>query len=139
MSPSLSDVRTAGMGATVPGGHPATSKNGGGLPTLTEPDQAQTFVDARIAEGSDYIKVVLDDFSEFGRHIPTLNDQTLRAVVAAAHLRGKLVIAHALTAKYAKEAIEAGVDGLAHMYEGPEMKEDFRVLAAQHHIFVLPH
>ena len=136
--PDLSDVRTAGMGATVPGGHPNPPGGSGNLPTLTEPDQAQAFVDARIAEGSDYIKVILDDFREFNRHIPTLDDPTLRAIVKAAHLRGKMVIAHALTANYAKEAIEADVDGLAHMYEGTPMDEDFGVLAARHHIFVVP-
>ena len=123
--PDLSDVRTAGMGATVPGGHPNPPGGGGNLPTLTEPDQAQAFVDARLAEGSDYIKVILDDFREFNRHIPTLDDPTLRAIVKAAHLRGKMVIAHVLTANYAKEAIEADVDGLAHMYEGALMDEDF--------------
>jgi imidazolonepropionase-like amidohydrolase len=137
-APNLSDVRTAGMGATVPGGHPNPPGGGGNLPTLTSPEQAQAFVDARIAEGSDYIKVILDDFSEFNRHIPTLDDITLRAIVQAAHLRGKLVVAHVLTAPYAKEAIEAGVDGLAHMYEGAPMDEDFGALAAQHHVFVIP-
>ncbi len=134
---NLSDLRTAGMGATVPGGHP-TPPGGGGLPTLTRPDEAQAFVDARIAEGADYIKVILDDFSEFHRQIPTLDDETLRAVVVAAHQRGKLVVAHVLTAKYAREAIEAGVDGLAHMYEGAEFDGDFGAFAAQHHIFVIP-
>jgi imidazolonepropionase-like amidohydrolase len=137
-APDVSDVRTAGMGATVPGGHPATGKGGGSLPTLTRPEEAQAFVDARIGEGSDYIKVVLDDFTEFHRHVPTLDEATLRAVVKAAHARGKMVIAHALMANYAKEAIDAGVDGLAHMYEGPNMDEDFGALAARHHIFVVP-
>jgi imidazolonepropionase-like amidohydrolase len=136
--PDLSDVRTAGMGATVPGGHPNPPGGSGNLPTLTEPDQAQAFVDARIAQGSDYIKVILDDFREFNRHIPTLDDPTLRAIVKAAHLRGKMVIAHVLTANYAKEAMEADVDGLAHMYEGAPMDEDFGGLAARHHIFVVP-
>jgi imidazolonepropionase-like amidohydrolase len=139
--PNLSDVRTAGMGATVPGGHPTTMEGGKGgnvLPTLTRPDEAQSFVDARIAEGSDYIKVILDNGAEFHRHFPTLDDATLRAVLQAAHQRGKLVVAHALMADYAKEAIEAGVDGLAHMYEGPPMDEDFGALAAEHHVFVIP-
>jgi imidazolonepropionase-like amidohydrolase len=135
---NLSDVRTAGMGATAPGGHPTTMQGGNVLPTLTRPDEAQSFVDARIAEGSDYIKVILDNGTEFHRQFPTLDAATLRAVVQAAHLRGKLVIAHALMADYAKEAIEAGVDGLAHMYEGPPMDVEFGVLAAKHHIFVIP-
>lgn len=136
-APNLSDLRTAGMGATVPGGHP-TPPGGGGLPTLTRPEEAQAFADARIAEGADYIKVILDDFSEFHRRIPTLDAPTLRALVLAAHERGKLVVAHVLTAKYAQEAIEAGVDGLAHMYEGEDFKGDFGEFAALHHIFVIP-
>ncbi len=136
--PGLSDVRTAGMGVTVPGGHPTFLSGASVLPTLTRPEQAQSFVDARIAEGSDYIKVILDNGAEFKHPIPTLDDATLRAVVQAAHLRGKLVIAHVLMASYAKEAIEAGVDGLAHMYEGPPMDENFGALAAKHHIFVVP-
>jgi imidazolonepropionase-like amidohydrolase len=137
-APNLSDVKTAGMGATVPGGHPTTMQGGSVLPTLTRPDEAQSFVDARIAEGSDYIKVILDSGAEFHGQFPTLDDATLRAVVQAAHLRGKLVIAHALMADYAKEAIEAGVDGLAHMYEGPPMDVEFGALAAEHHVFVIP-
>jgi hypothetical protein len=51
--PDLGDVRTAGVGATVPGGHP-TQMGGGPIPTLSMPEEAQAFVDARIAEGSDY-------------------------------------------------------------------------------------
>lgn len=41
----VADVRTAGIGATVPGGHP-TEMGGPPIPTLTEPTQAQTFIDA---------------------------------------------------------------------------------------------
>lgn len=56
----LADVRTAGVGATVPGGHP-TQMGGGPIPMLTKPEEAQAFADARIAEGSDYVKIIQDD------------------------------------------------------------------------------
>src|SRR5580698_3788211 len=45
-TPDLADVRTAGVGATVPGGHP-TQMGGPPIPTLTKPEEAQAFVDAR--------------------------------------------------------------------------------------------
>jgi hypothetical protein len=47
--PDIAYMRTAGTGATVPGGHP-TQMGGGPIPTITAPEQAQSFVDARIAE-----------------------------------------------------------------------------------------
>ncbi len=46
------------------------------IPTITSPAEAQEFVDARIAEGSDYIKVIYDDGRPHGRTIPTLNGGT---------------------------------------------------------------
>jgi hypothetical protein len=44
-------------------------------------------VDARIAEGSDWIKIVYDDGSAFGIDWPTLDEATLRATIDAAHRR----------------------------------------------------
>jgi len=78
--PDLSDMRTAGTGATVPGGHP-TEMGGGPIPTITAPDQAQSFVDARIAEGSDYIKIIHDDGSTWAwttKRVPMLDNATMR-------------------------------------------------------------
>ena len=53
------DLRSAGTLVTAPGGH--GTEFGLKIPTITAPEQAQAFVDARIAEGSDYIKIVYDD------------------------------------------------------------------------------
>jgi hypothetical protein len=86
--PDLADMRTAGTGATVPGGHP-TEMGGGPIPTVTATDQAQRFVDARIAEGSDYIKIIHDDGSTWAwttKRVPCGN-ATMRAIVEAAQAR----------------------------------------------------
>jgi hypothetical protein len=53
--------------------------------------------DARIAEGSDYIKIIHDDGSTFAstfgtKILPTVNNATMGALVEAAHKRGKLVM-----------------------------------------------
>ncbi|HEY0808765.1 MAG TPA: hypothetical protein VGD49_01340, partial [Longimicrobiales bacterium] len=50
------DLFSAGVLVTTPGGH--GTEYGMPIPTITSPDSAQAFVDARIAEGSDYIKLV---------------------------------------------------------------------------------
>jgi imidazolonepropionase-like amidohydrolase len=48
------DLYSAGTLVTAPKGH--GTEYGMQIPTITLPDSAQAFVDARIAEGSDYIK-----------------------------------------------------------------------------------
>jgi len=137
--PDLSDLRTAGTGATVPGGHP-TQMGGSPIPTLTRPDQAQAFVDARIAEGADYIKIFHDDGSTWPwtkQRVPMLDIPTLRALVEAAHNRGKLAVVHILSEQQARDAITAGADGLAHVFLGDSVSMDFAQLAASHHVFVI--
>src|SRR5579862_2782914 len=138
--PDLADLRTAGSGATVPGGHP-TQMGGPPSPTLTSPDQAQAFVDARIAEGSDYIKIIHDDGSTWPwthERVPMLENPLMRALVEAAHRRGRLAVVHALSEQQARDAIEAGADGLAHLFLGDSVSADFGKLAANHHVFVIP-
>jgi imidazolonepropionase-like amidohydrolase len=136
-APDVADVRTAGTGATAPGGHP-TQMGGGSFPTIDDPADAQAFVDARIAEGSDYIKIIYDDLSSIGRHQPMLDKRTLKAVVDAVHARGKLAVVHILSEWQAKDAIEAGADGLAHLFTGATVSPDLATLAASHHVFVTP-
>jgi imidazolonepropionase-like amidohydrolase len=133
--PDIADVRTAGVGATAPGGHPS-QMGGPPFPTITGPEQAQAFVDARIAEGSDYIKIIYDDLSWI-KKVPMISKETLAALVKAAHRRGKLAVVHVLTEQQAREAIEAGADGLAHMFMGQSASNDFGQLAASHHVFII--
>ena len=129
--PDMADIRGAGLGAIGPGSTLAKVA-GGDLPYLSDPQQAQAWVDARISEGSDYIKVILD-LREGG----PLDQQTLEAIVRAAHLRGKRVVVHTLSEQTAREAIAAGADGLAHLFLGDSVSSDFGSFAAQHHIFVI--
>lgn len=133
------DVRTAGVGATAPGGHP-TQMGGPPFPTIARPSEAQAFIDARIAEGSDYIKITYDDLRGLfpARPLPMLDKGTLAALVKAAHARGKLTVAHIMSEQQAREAIEAGVDGLAHMFIASSVSPDFGAFVARHRAFVIP-
>lgn len=84
--------------------------------TASTPAEARAFVAARIADGADYIKIMIEEgtvLQEPG--LPQLAHPTIETAVDAAHRVGKLAIAHTLTAKAAEEAVRAGVDGLAHV------------------------
>ena len=130
------DLRSAGTLATAPGGH--GTEYGIQIPTLTSPAEAQAWVDARIAEGSDYIKIVVDDASAYGGHRPTLNMDTVKALVDAAHQRGKLVVVHIGKQVDARAVIETGADGLAHLFADSAPEPDFGKFAAAHHVFIVP-
>jgi len=135
----LAGLRTAGVGASAPGGHPSIM-GGPPFPTITKPEQAEAFVDARLAEGSDFFKMIYDDNAEFGenRRLPALDKATMKAVIDAAHKRHKLVAVHVLTERQARDAIDAGADGLAHLFIGDTVSNDFGQFAASHHTFVIP-
>jgi imidazolonepropionase-like amidohydrolase len=132
----FADLRSAGSLATAPGGH--GTEYGIQFATLSSPSEAQAWVDARIAEGSDYIKIVIDDASAYGSHRPTLSQETLKAVIDAAHKRGKLAVVHIGKQQDARNAIAAGADGLAHLFADSAPAPDFAEFVAAHHAFVVP-
>ncbi|MDT7789378.1 MAG: hypothetical protein QOF58_7797 [Pseudonocardiales bacterium] len=107
--PDVADVRSAGVGATAPGGHPSLMYDP--FPTLTAADQAARFVADRIAEGSDYLKI----FSGVGGLWPSLDPPAINALVAAAHDRDLIVVAHVSSTAGIEEVVFAGVDVVAHI------------------------
>lgn len=130
------DLRSSGTLVTVDKGH--GTEYGIKIPTLASAAEAQAFVDARLAEGSDYIKIIYDDGSAYGsRRIPTLSKEELAAVIAAAHRRHKLAVVHIGSQVGARDAIEAGADGLAHIFEDEPPAAGFAELVKKHHAFVV--
>jgi len=121
---------------TKAGGH--GTQYGLQIPTLENAAQARSFVDARIAEGSDFIKIIYDDGHVYNFHLPTLSREEMAAVVAATHARGKMAIVHAGSLKMCREALEAGADGLAHLNFDDAFDPDFGQLAAAKKAFVIP-
>ena len=131
-----SNFVSSGTLATAPGGH--GTEYGIAIPTISQPDEAQAFVDARIAEGSEFIKIIYDDGSAYGREIPTISKETLAAIVRAAHARGKMAVVHAGTLQNCLETIEAGADCLAHLYFDNAESPSFGEKAAEAGVFVIP-
>lgn len=112
------DLRSAGAAATVPGGH--GTEIFPDIPTLTEPEEAEAFVAARVAEGSDYIKIHYQDGQRAarlaGHDMQVISQKTMEAVASEASRHGLLSLAHIGTQEAAIEALEAGVSGLAHIF-----------------------
>lgn len=127
---------SAGTLATAPGGH--GTEYGLKIPTLTKPDEAAAFVEARISEGSDFIKIIYDSGEAYFRPTPTLDLATIDALIKEAHRRHKIVIVHAATLKNCLDVLNLGADGLAHLYFDDAFDPNFGRLVAQKKAFVIP-
>ncbi|MGH3210432.1 MAG: amidohydrolase family protein [Trebonia sp.] len=103
--PGVTDVRSSGTGAT----HPASAhakRMGRAQGLVADPDEARAYVARRVAEGVDYIKIIVD--------LPGFDEPTVRALVEAAHAHGLRTIAHAAARDAVLLAQAAGVDVLTH-------------------------
>jgi imidazolonepropionase-like amidohydrolase len=129
------DVYSAGTLVTVAGGHGSEYFP---IPTFKSGDDPQAFVDARIAEGSDYIKLIVETGEAYGMHLPTLSKSDLTALIAAAHKRGKMAVVHISTLAGARDAIDAGADALVHIFADKAPDAGFGAFVAAHHAFVVP-
>jgi imidazolonepropionase-like amidohydrolase len=106
------DFWSTGFLATAPGGH--GTQFGIDVPVLAPGDDPDAYVAARAAEGADYLKIVIEDGSQFGRALPTLSADQVRGLVEAAHDRDLLAVVHTTTWAAAGVAADAGADVLAH-------------------------
>jgi imidazolonepropionase-like amidohydrolase len=129
------DIFSAGTLVTVAGGHGAEYFP---IPTFTPGGDAQAFIDARIAEGSDYIKLIYENGKPFGLKFNSLTKDDLRTLIAAAHKRKKLAVVHISSLEGARVAIDAGADGLVHLFGESAPDAEFGKFVAQHRAFVVP-
>lgn len=129
------DLFSAGFLATAAGGH--GTQYGIEVPTVTGPEQADAWVAARKAEGSDWIKIIIEP--GWGqRTLPTLDAATVKALVAAAHVNDMLAVAHVSTYADAQMAIETGIDGLVHLFADRRVDQTFIDAALKAGVFVVP-
>lgn len=137
----VADFRSASTGATVLGGHPSMLI---GLsfrdqfPVVNSVDDAAAFVAARVTEGADFIKLLIDDGSAMGHPSPTLTREMAGAIVEEAHRHGLLAVAHATSRDGAAQAVDAGVDGLVHVFMDRDADDEIVRLIADAGIFVIP-
>lgn len=104
--PGVADLRAAGVVSTSPESAHAKRMHGETSVLVGSPSEADPWVAARVNEGADYIKVVID--------LPGFDQETVNALVEAAHARGRKVVAHAARWDAVAMAQAAGVDILTH-------------------------
>ncbi|MDT7800121.1 MAG: hypothetical protein QOI78_3554 [Actinomycetota bacterium] len=117
--PGLTDIRSAGVPAIGPGGMHARIPGMPAEAVVTDPRLAGAFVAARVAAGSDYLKIVLEAPGGGGPELAAA-----RALTEAAHEAGLLVVAHATSAGAYTMALDAGVDILTHAPLGAPITAD---------------
>ncbi|QEO13884.1 amidohydrolase family protein [Agromyces intestinalis] len=139
-------LRTAGPGATTlrSAGYPASAPKGLhttklGMPAstaVTGPDDAARFVAERVADGSDYVKIIIDVRIPF--RAKPLDARTVDAITRAAHDAGLKVIAHVTSPKAFAAAADAGVDLLTHVPVTATLDERFCASLAERGVAVSP-
>jgi imidazolonepropionase-like amidohydrolase len=152
----VADVRSSGFGITAPGGHPSELFPEGFrpgpppgaqppagpppvMPFARTPQEAAAFVPQLVETGSDYIKFMVDDGSVEGHPgLPMLDQATLNAGVAAARRHDMLTVAHALTIDATRMSVEAGIDGLMHLFMDRPHTTSIIELIARSGAFVVP-
>jgi len=134
----MADLWSAGTLATVPGGH--GTEYGMKIPTLTTAEEAPAFVQARIAEGSDYIKIVFDDGSAYGPtvKIKSLPPDVTLALIKSAHENNKKALIHIASYKQAKIMADQGADGLVHSFIDQVADTAFIEQAKKQNMFIVP-
>jgi imidazolonepropionase-like amidohydrolase len=101
------DIRSAGIPATTAGSSHSHLPGWPAEEVVDGPTGAARFVTDRIAQGADYIKLIVDT--------PGPDQEILDALVAASHRHGKLTVAHAASTAALDMALQAGVDMITHV------------------------
>jgi imidazolonepropionase-like amidohydrolase len=105
--PGLTDIRSSQVGATSPASrHSQALADRPAEGLVRGPGDADRYVADRIAEGADYIKIIID--------LPGFDQETVTALAAAARARGKLTIAHVTSCAAVEMAQQADIDVLTH-------------------------
>lgn len=132
------DLWSSGAAVTAPGGH--GTQYGMAVPTLATDDDARAFVAARAKEGSDYIKIIVEDFSAHSesRRIPRLAPAQVAAAIDAAHRSSKRAVVHVSLQDDAKHAVASGADGLVHLFVDARADAAFVTAAKEHDLFIVP-
>ena len=124
------DMLGAGIAVTIKDGH---GTQYGPIPVLESAEAAQKFVDARISEGSNYIKIAYG-----GGLRPVMSKEMLKATIDATHKRKLMAVAHIDTRKQAMDAIEAGIDGLVHLCGDDLLSDEDVAEVKRSGVFIVP-
>jgi imidazolonepropionase-like amidohydrolase len=134
--PGLPALLRACGPANAPGSVFVTKMGFSASTTVSGPADAARFVADRVAEGADYIKILVED-----PKIPrtrALSAETVAAIAAAAKAAGLTTVAHIVSADTLRTALLAGVDVVTHAALSADLDGEFDRLLAGRPAVLIP-
>lgn len=104
---------------------------------LESPEDARQKVAYGIEQGVDHVKFSLEDDYGMAQNLPVFTDEEIAAIVETAHAEGKLVSVHVTEAVYLEQALDAGVDDMAHI-PGDHVSDELIERLIAEDIYVVP-
>ena len=129
----LADMYSSGVPVTSPGG--MGTQFGIPLTTISGPGEAEANVGERLAQGADYVKIMYEPNAKL---FATISEQTLGAVIAAVHARGKLAVVHVSSVSGGRDVARARADGLAHLFSDSIIDASVVEEISRSGMFVIP-
>lgn len=143
------DFKTSGLAASIKDGYPfklitdfvkdpeavAASET---WTQLKDPEEAESYIDDRINEGSDYIKLLHESGKTWGWELPLPTLELQVAIVQAAKKRGLKTVAHAMSKDDTLTVLRAGVDGMAHTFCDEPITSDLVEEYKTNNVWVCP-
>lgn len=119
-------------GATVAGGHGTQFRVQ--IPTLSDDLSGDQFVENRLQEGADYIKLTQE------HSMAKLSLPQIQSIVETAHRYEKKVLGHISSLSDGLHLAQQGVDGLAHMWyrKGSVAQEPDLSILKENKTFIIP-
>jgi len=134
--PGLPTLKSAGNPASAPNSVFVRKMGFAVSTTVTGPDDAARFVAERLAESSDYIKILVEDPKIPGTK--ALGAETVAALVVAAHEAGLTTVAHVVSADTMTIAVRAGADVVTHTALTSDLGPEFDALLAERSVVIIP-
>lgn len=128
-------LHTAYRGFARPNAGPGAAALRASAYGVSTEEEARSRV-AELAETpADFVKIWVDDR---GGRVEKLTPDLYRPIIEEAHARGLQVIAHVFYLEDARELVEAGVDGFAHLVRDAEMDDELVAAIVANDVFVMP-
>ncbi|UCE41046.1 MAG: amidohydrolase family protein [Candidatus Aminicenantes bacterium] len=127
-------VFSVGPVFTSPSGHGTEY----GVPmsmTPTTEKEAREAVQKLIKENPDHIKIIYEKGS---KHFTSLSYELMETIIDEARKNNFPVVTHIITLEHAKDALEAGTDGFAHMVTDQEVPQNFLAEMKRKNVYCIP-
>jgi imidazolonepropionase-like amidohydrolase len=117
-SPQYAYFYTSAIAADVAGGITSSRPGLISMPNPTDTETAKEFIENRIKNGADFIKIYHDSGTR--RYKPPFSDSLFEFLIAETHRHKKVATVHIGTVKDARIAFDKGADILAHLWKGQD-------------------